>query len=302
MGRYGRCLGSAMPAFRDRRGEVQWAPATRPQHPAAAGTQLGRWEATLAQLAAAAANRVVPAGLGAAAVNVRYLCRRGLTPAPAVGTVGAVGVLGALADGVLLLVVVLVGTWTGISGGRHELSAVGTGLWRLVDRIGQLPRPAQAALVLAVVVVVGCLRTLHRSRSRSRAAAAAAGSVAHAARYAAALRRRPRDLIVVMASSAGTTLVLGVAFAVCTVAASGATRDAGAFVVAYLVGAGAAAALPIPSGLGSTEAALVAALVAAHIRAGDAVQAVLTFRLVTFWAPVPLGVLAAHTLRKRRAL
>ena len=39
---------------------------------AAAGTRLGRWETTLAQLAAAAANRVVPAGLGAAAVNVRY--------------------------------------------------------------------------------------------------------------------------------------------------------------------------------------------------------------------------------------
>ena len=81
---------------------------------AAAGTRLGRWETTLVQLAAAAANRVVPAGLGAAAVNVRYLCRRGLTPAPAVGAVGAVGVLGALADGLLLLVVLLVGTWIGI--------------------------------------------------------------------------------------------------------------------------------------------------------------------------------------------
>jgi uncharacterized membrane protein YbhN (UPF0104 family) len=105
-----------------------------------------------------------------------------------------------------------------------------------------------------------------------------------------------------MASSAGTTLVLGVAFAVCTVAVSGTTRDAGAFLVAYLVGAGAAAAVPIPAGLGSTEAALVAALVAAHINTSAAVQAVLIFRLVTFWAPVPLGILAAHTLRRRRAL
>ncbi len=92
-----------------------------------------------------------------------------------------------------------------------------------------------------------------------------------------------------MASSAGTTLVLGAAFAVCTVSVSGTTRDAGALVVAYLIGAGAAAMLPVPAGLGSTEATLVAALVAAHIRTTDAVQAVLIFRLVTFWAPVPLA-------------
>ena len=268
---------------------------------AAAGTRLGRWETTLVQLAAAAANRVVPAGLGAAAVNVRYLCRRGLTPAPAAGAVGAVGVLGALADGLLLLVVLLIGAWIGFSGGAHELSAVGTGLWRLVDRIGQLPRPAQAGLALAVVAIVGCFRSLQRARGRSHAAAAAK-SIADAARHALALRSRPGDLIVLMASSAGTTLVLGVAFAVCTVGVSGATRDAGALVVAYLVGAAAAAALPVPAGLGSTEATLVAALVAAHIRTADAVQAVLIFRLVTFWAPVPLGILAVRTLRKRRAL
>jgi len=72
--------------------------------------------------------------------------------------------------------------------------------------------------------------------------------------------------------------------------------------MAYLVGAGAATAVPVPAGLGSTEAALVAALVAARIAPGDAVGAVLIFRVVTFWAPVPIGVLAARSLRRKRAL
>ncbi len=83
--------------------------------------------------------------------------------------------------------------------------------------------------------------------------------------------------------------MLGVAFAVCTMGVAGPTHDFGVLVVAYLIGAGAAAMLPVPAGLGSTEATLVAALVAAHIRTTDAVQAVLIFRLVTFWAPVPLA-------------
>jgi len=268
---------------------------------AAAGARLGMWEATLAQLAAAAANRVTPAGLGAAVVNVRYLSRRGLSRAPAVGAVAALGALGAVADVLLVLFVLLVGTWAGIPGGAHELSALGSGMWRFVDGFGRLPRPAQAGLALAVVALVGCLRPLLRAGGRSHASAAAT-SVADAFRHAAALGRRPHDLVVLMACSAATTLVLGVAFTVCTVGVTGTVGSLGGLLMAYLVGAGAAAALPVPAGLGSTEAVLVAALVAARIRPGDAVQAVLIFRVVTFWAPVPLGVLAARTLRRRRAL
>jgi uncharacterized membrane protein YbhN (UPF0104 family) len=46
---------------------------------AAAGTRLPLPRTVLVQLAAAAANRITPAGLGGAAVNARYLTRRGLT-------------------------------------------------------------------------------------------------------------------------------------------------------------------------------------------------------------------------------
>ena len=51
-------------------------------------------------------------------------------------------------------------------------------------------------------------------------------------------------------------------------------------------------------GIGSTEAALVAALAAGGVPPGPALQAVLVFRAVTFWAPVPVGLLACRTLRR----
>ncbi|MGW2308405.1 lysylphosphatidylglycerol synthase domain-containing protein, partial [Actinomadura luteofluorescens] len=60
----------------------------------------------------------------------------------------------------------------------------------------------------------------------------------------------------------------------------------------------AGSAVPTPGGVGSTEAALVAALAALGVAAGPALHAVLLFRAVTFWAPVPLGILACRTLRR----
>ena len=59
-----------------------------------------------------------------------------------------------------------------------------------------------------------------------------------------------------------------------------------------------AAVSPTPGGLGAMEAALVAALTRLGVEAGSAVAAALTFRLVTFWLPLPVGGWALRTGRK----
>ena len=60
------------------------------------------------------------------------------------------------------------------------------------------------------------------------------------------------------------------------------------------------AAIPItPSGLGVVEGALVPALVGFHAGAATALFAVLSYRLVNFWLPVPTGALSYLTLRRR---
>jgi uncharacterized membrane protein YbhN (UPF0104 family) len=75
----------------------------------------------------------------------------------------------------------------------------------------------------------------------------------------------------------------------------------GGLLVAFKLAAAAGTSVPIPAGLGTTEAALIAVLVTAHVQAGHAVQVVLIFRLVTFWLPV-LALLALRHLHRHHAI
>ncbi|HEX2314095.1 MAG TPA: lysylphosphatidylglycerol synthase domain-containing protein, partial [Thermomonospora sp.] len=62
-------------------------------------------ETILVQFTAAAANRLTPGGLGAAAVNTRYLVCRGTETVRAVTSVAVMQVMGAVADLLLLLAI-----------------------------------------------------------------------------------------------------------------------------------------------------------------------------------------------------
>ena len=57
--------------------------------------------------------------------------------------------------------------------------------------------------------------------------------------------------------------------------------------VVYLTGSALGSLVPTPGGLGAVEAALSAGLTATGLAAATAVSAVLLFRLLTFWLPVP---------------
>ena len=60
------------------------------------------------------------------------------------------------------------------------------------------------------------------------------------------------------------------------------------------------AMIPItPGGLGFVEAGLTGLLALAGVSGGDAVIAVLAYRLVSFWLPLPLGGVAASLHRRR---
>jgi uncharacterized protein (TIRG00374 family) len=60
------------------------------------------------------------------------------------------------------------------------------------------------------------------------------------------------------------------------------------------------AMIPItPGGLGFVEAGLTGLLALAGVSAGDAVLAVLAYRLVSFWLPLPAGGIAAYLHRRR---
>ncbi|MFI0445784.1 YbhN family protein [Actinomadura sp. 6N118] len=247
----------------------------------AAGHRLPLYTTTLAQFTAAAANRITPGGLGAVAVNTRYLVCRGIPLSRAAVAVAVMQVVGIPAD------LLLMGAVLGIDGGDGRvLGAMGA---HAAHVVGMLP-PWPVFAAIGVVLPVALL--LSRRVARSAAVGRTLGGLTD-------LCRRPGDLAVTVGASAATTFVMGLAFALSVLAVPGAAGpgDTVALVAAYLVGAAASAALPAPGGVGSTEAALVAALAALGIAAGPALQAVLLFRAITFWAPVPIGLITCRTLR-----
>ncbi|MFC5749002.1 lysylphosphatidylglycerol synthase domain-containing protein [Actinomadura rugatobispora] len=242
----------------------------------AAGRTMPLLHATLAQFTGATANRITGGGLGTVAVNARYLTGRGMPAGRSVAVAGVLQVGGAIADLLLFAVVVAV--------------AVAAGDGALLSHVHVVSREV---LVIGAVAVVaaGVAAWLLRARLR--------GPI----EVCAEMARRPRDLLVMMAASAATTLVMGVAFAVSMLAVPGAVSPGqiGTLIVVYMIGAAAGGVVPGPGGLGSTEAALVALLAVAGVETAAALSGVLIFRAITHWAPVPVGVLAAGTVRGRKA-
>ncbi len=255
----------------------------------AAGDLRGRLgETCLVQLAAAAANRLTPVGLGSAAVNVRYLSRRGRAVSEAIGAMAVLSLLGGLADLLSTL-----GVWLADRGGLTSDSAAGL-LGRRLSRsvAGFAPSPVLRLVVLVVLLVLAGVLWQVSSRRR-----ASSRRFAHAIRTALsaalAIRRRPWAGAILMAASASTTLIMGAAFLVSLSAITGNRGTAGAttLLLLFLVSSAAASSVPTPAGVGATEGALVAVLLLAHDSAAHALTSVLLFRLVTFWLRIRrLGV------------
>ncbi|WP_067480736.1 lysylphosphatidylglycerol synthase transmembrane domain-containing protein [Actinomadura hibisca] len=243
------------------------------------GRRLPLLRTTLAQFTAAAANRVTPGGLGAAAVNTRYLTCHGLPLPQAAVAVAAMQLVGVPAD------LLLIGAVLTLSQDSHTLTTLGA---QAADLLPTGPLLALLLVLLPATALWG------RRAARSTLAGQAIKGLRD-------LANRPRDLALTLTASAATTLVLGVAFALSLVAVPGTNTDATdtlPLVAAYLLAAAAAAAIPTPGSIGSTEAALVAAAAALGVAAAPALQAVLLFRAITFWAPVPVGLLSTRTLRR----
>ena len=68
--------------------------------------------------------------------------------------------------------------------------------------------------------------------------------------------------------------------------------------VVYLTASAVGSLVPTPGGLGAIEALMSAGLTAAGMHGAAAVSAVLLYRLLTFWLPVPIGWLALRYLER----
>ena len=240
--------------------------------------KLNFFRTALAQLASSFVTLVTPAAVGGAALNVRYLQRRKIPPAVAAASVGVSQVV-AFVLHILLLVI-----FVAITGARsNSLRPPSWAYWVLAGLIG---------LVLIVLAVPRGRRLL---RARLGPALGQIGP------RLVAMVQRPAKL----AEGVGGALLLSTSYILClaaSVLAVGGHIALTSAAVVYLTGAAIGSAVPTPGGLGAVEAALAAGLTATGMAAATAVSAVLLFRLLTFWLPVPAGWAAFNYLQRRGAI
>ncbi|MGW3494531.1 lysylphosphatidylglycerol synthase transmembrane domain-containing protein [Streptomyces sp. NPDC001020] len=220
------------------------------------------------QFAASAANHVLPQGIGAGAVNLRFLSRCGLPVARAATALAVKTAAGAVTRGALIAGLALTGP--GLLSLPH-VSPVAVAVTLL------------AAVVLAVVPgplrravrrVLADARTVHRLPGR--AAALWGGSLAFASLHSL--------VVVAVTRSLGLPL------------------PPGRVALAYLVASSAAVLLPTPGGIGSLDAALALALTFAGTPGGAAATVVLGYRLLTVWLPLVPGLVLLGVLVRRKVL
>jgi len=233
----------------------------------------------LAQVACSFVTLVTPAAVGGVALNLRYLRKRNLTSADAVASIGVSQVI-AFALHLILLVVFIA-----IAGSSHDTS-IRPPDWTYYA-LGVL------VSVALVVLAVPAGRRLLLSRLTS--------TLSQVIPRLLDLAQQPAQL----AEGIGGTLLVDFAYISClavSVRAFGGSLPFATVAVVYLTGSAIGSAVPTPGGIGAVEAALSAGLTAAGLHGTVAFSAVLLFRTVTFWLPVPLGWISLNYLQHRDIL
>lgn len=226
---------------------------------------------TATQLGAAATRLVSPASAGVVGLNARLLNRHG-APLPAA--------VGAVAGSQLAQLAVTVGALVAV------VPAAGRGL-PISWPVSPWWVSGAGAVVATVVAALLC----------TKRATAFRGQLRHAVRPLGDAVRSPARTALVLSGSLGLTAALTVSLWA-SVRALGGTASLLPVGIVLLVGSALGSTVPTPGGVGGVEGAMVAGLVATGLSADVAVPAVLLFRLVTFWLPMPLGAVALVWLRR----
>ena len=236
--------------------------------------RLSLWRSTEVHLASAVISLVAPAGVGGAAINLRFLNRKGVPTAVGVATVALVQVVQFVVTVVLLVVLAAM---TGQSTGLTLPSG-----WMLVA--------AGAIVVVAAVVLV-----VPRARGWTWV------------KIEPTYRQVWPRLVWVMSNpvrlalGVGGALMLTLSYILSFSAslwAFGYTVPFAVLAITYLASNTVGSIVPSPGGIGPVELALTAGLVAAGVPYGVALSTAIVYRLVTFWIPIPVGWLSLQRLQK----
>lgn len=233
-----------------------------------------------AQIALSFVKLVMPSTLGNAALDFRLLTHSGVPASTALAAAGASQALAFIVAVPLLLVL-------GIATGRAA-------------SVGITPSATSLIIVVLVIACLGLLALAPPVRQRARQYWESFASSGLAVLLDAI--QDPRRIAAAIGGALGVTFAfVGCLYA--SLAAVGATGvPIAVLAVVWLTGNTLGTAVPTPGGLGAVEVALTAGLTAAGVEGSTAISAVLLFRMITFWIPIPLGWIFWTQMQKKGLL
>lgn len=243
-----------------------------------AGVRLPFRHVLAAQLAGTALNRLLPAGGGLVAAHFALLRRRTTDKPHLAAALGGYAAGGALAH-VMLTTAALGLLITGLVAVPTHAVTIPTLPWAWLGL---------AAGAVGLVIAVALRRRPGFISGLAVSVRAAAGLVR--SQPGAVLRLSGVQTGAALFAAAGLWTALW---------ATGTTLPLLTVLAVYLLTSTLAAALPAPGGTGPLEAGLIGALSLVGVAFVPAVAAVVLFRLVTHWLPVPLGLVAGAVALRR---
>ncbi|WP_156225909.1 lysylphosphatidylglycerol synthase transmembrane domain-containing protein [Pseudactinotalea suaedae] len=241
--------------------------------------KLGLWRTTLVQVAASVIGIVAPAGVGPAALNLRFMTKRGVETPLAVATVALLQVSQFVTTVLMLIAIAL------LTGSQGALASLPSGTIVIILVI--------AIVISGVLFAIPKLRRFLIAKSRP--------TLRQVMPRLIWVLGQPSRLLMGIGGNVIMTAGYLAAFAA-TLAAFGQSLPLTTLAVIYLTGTAIGSAVPTPGGMGGVETALTAGLRTAGIGTAAALPTVLIFRVLTLYIRVPLGWVALRHLQKQNAV
>ncbi|RNF85764.1 lysylphosphatidylglycerol synthase transmembrane domain-containing protein [Streptomyces botrytidirepellens] len=232
------------------------------------------------QFAAGAANHLLPSGIGASAVNIRFMTGCGLPPARSSAALALYFLAEAVTRIVLLLVLLTAFPEALRVGPLLPERTAGLVVWAAV---------AGAAVLVAGLLLIRRVRRVIRDFLRTALA------------DARSLHLRPSRALALWGGSLAFPLLQAAGLVAVALALELEVWPPHVM-LAYLAASAVAAVVPSPGGIGSVDAALVIALVAAGAPVEAATSTVLAYRFITLWLPLVPGALVLGALVRSKVL
>ncbi|GEK21074.1 lysylphosphatidylglycerol synthase transmembrane domain-containing protein [Cellulomonas xylanilytica] len=235
---------------------------------------------------------VLPATAARLALEVRFFQKFGIPPGSALSFGLIDGVSGFVVQaGLILLILVsgLPGFTSSLASGSSTDGSGSTSPSLLVVLL--------AVAVLAVVVTLVVPRLRHRVTARIPAIRAAISEQARSAQSALGVLRRPGKVCAMLGGNLGAQLLQAGVLALC-LQAFGQTAHFSQLVLINTAVALFSGLMPVPGGMGVTEAGFTIGLQAIGVPSAIAVSTAITYRLVTFYVPPIWGAAAMRWLRR----